>query len=74
MWNFIFGLALKIINMYMKRQARNEAMTQSYFKFLEQVDKAGLANVANYMAAESALAQKQKEIAERIKKEGQIGK
>lgn len=66
MWNIIFKIGLAFIGAYMKRKARDEKMTESYFNFLKQVDHAGLANVANYMAAESGLKAKQKEIRERL--------
>jgi len=67
--NVIFKLGLKFVDMYMKRAQRDKKMTESYYDFLDQIDKAGMANVANYMAAENALEAKKQEIQKRLKAE-----
>jgi len=65
---FVGKLLLSSLDWWIKKQKHDQEMLKSYHEFLKQIDKAGLANVANYLAAEDALKAKQEEIRKRLRK------
>lgn len=62
---FIFGL----LDMYMRKLAKDEEMTKSYHEFLAQIDKSGAVKVTQYLAAEDALKAKQDELRKQLEAE-----
>lgn len=62
MINFVAQLALSVLDLWLKKNAKNKDMVESYYNFLKQVDKAGALKVANYLASEDALKAKQEQL------------
>lgn len=64
--NFLLEMILpfifKFLDLWLQKNAKNKAMVDSYYNFLQQIDSAGAANVRQYLASEDALKTKQEEL------------
>lgn len=62
MINFFAQLALSVLDLWLKKNAKNKEMVESYYNFLKQVDKNGALKVSNYLASEELLKQTQEQL------------
>lgn len=59
-------MALKALDLWIQKSAKNKEMIDSYYNFLKQIDQSGALNVKQYLSSEEALKQKQEELRKEI--------
>lgn len=65
----ILTVLLQIVAFFVDRSALEAKGKKKFYEFIEEVDEAGAARVANLIAVEDALKKKQQEIRDRLEKE-----
>lgn len=58
----VMPLVLKLIGFWLDKKKVDAEMTKSYYNFLEQLDKKGLAKVSNLMGVEKERARLEEEL------------